>query len=278
MSESLDGAMLGSVFHDTMYALYKGGEALAPEFDMSRENVESNVKAPLEEITEEYISELLSDKDKIIRPKVRALIKKQLNSVDVSGRNLVLEDIINQYVEQTLNCDLKLMAGKGVHKFKILGLERLGDWNFDGFKFFGYIDRMDSFESGKVRIVDYKTGIVADTDVSVNANNASEFAEKLFKEDADAKDRPVIALQLFLYEMFAKKMVPDSEIEKVVYPIPKLFSYDILSSDECKEFNEKVENGLHGIFEELVNPDVGFRHTQIVGNCSNCDFRKICGR
>lgn len=51
--------MVGSVFHDTMYALYLGGEALNPQFSMERENVVANVKNPLKVITKDYIDWLL---------------------------------------------------------------------------------------------------------------------------------------------------------------------------------------------------------------------------
>ena len=84
VSESLDNSMLGTVFHDTMLALYKGGEALQAEFDMSRENVLANVKNPLEVITKQYIEWLLSQKKEIIGPKIRTLIKRQLNADEIA--------------------------------------------------------------------------------------------------------------------------------------------------------------------------------------------------
>ncbi len=280
VAESMDGGMLGSVFHDTMFALYTGGEALNPDFDMDRKNVADNVASPLKEITSEYIRELLSDKRDVISAKVRALVKKQLNAEDVTGRNLVLEDVVNQYVVRTLEKDLQLMKDKGVEKFKIIGLEQQRFWNFDGHKFIGYIDRMDSFTPDEVRIVDYKTGKVDNSEVCIDENNAEKVAEALFSPDTSYSNRPKIALQLFLYDMYVAddKAVAGKKVRNVLYPVPKLFSEDILTSSECPEFNEIVSDKLRRLFAEIMDPDTTFRRTEDPKCCEVCDFRKICGR
>lgn len=280
VAESMDGGMLGSVFHDTMFALYTGGEALSPDFDMDRKNVTENVASPLKEITSDYIRKLLSDKREIIYAKVRALVKKQLNAEEVTGRNLVLEDVVNQYVVRTLEKDLQLMKDRGVEKFTVIGLEQQRFWNFDGHKFVGYIDRMDSFTPGEVRIVDYKTGKVDNAEVCIDGSNAEKVAESLFSPNTKNSDRPKIALQLFLYDMYVadNKAVVGNKVRNVLYPVPKLFSEDILSSPECPEFNQIVSDKLRDLFTEIMDPDISFRRTDDAKCCENCDFRKICGR
>ncbi len=280
VAESMDGGMLGSVFHDTMFALYTGGEALSPDFDMDRQNVTDNVSSPLKEITAEYIEELLHDKRGIISAKIRSLVKKQLNAEDVAGRNLVLEDVVNQYVVRTLEKDLQLMKDKGVGKFTIIGLEQQRFWNFDGHKFVGYIDRMDSFTPDEVRIVDYKTGKVDNAEVCIDESNAEKVATDLFSPDTAYSKRPKIALQLFLYDMYVAddKAVAGKKVRNVLYPVPKLFSEDILTSPECADFNKIVSGKLKDLFAEMMDPEVSFRRTDDVKCCEVCDFRKICGR
>lgn len=280
VSESMDGGMLGSVFHDTMYALYTGGEALNPDFDMDRKNVTDNVVAPLREITAEYIEGLLSGKREIISAKVRALVKKQLNAEEVTGRNLVLEDVINQYVVRALEKDLQLMESKGVRKFTVIGLEQQRFWEFHGHKFVGYIDRMDSFTPDEVRIVDYKTGKVEKTEICIDETNAVAVAEKLFSPDTKYSDRPKIALQLFLYDMYVAgdKELAGKKIRNVLYPVPKLFSEDVLTAPECPEFNVAVTERLETLFDEIMDPGKEFRRTKDSKCCEICDFRKICGR
>lgn len=283
VSESLDNSMLGTVFHDTMLALYKGGEALQAEFDMSRENVLANVKKPLEVITKQYIEWLLSQKKEIIGPKIRTLIKRQLNADEIAGRNLVFEEILNKYVVKTLQTDLALMEEYNTDRFRVIGLELERLWNFKGHKFKGYIDRMDSFRDDEVRIVDYKTGKVDEKEVKINDENADDVVDALFSPDTKSKNRPEIAVQLFVYDRFVEKDVEDKSVLNVLYPIPRLFSSpelasNILSSRECPDFDNKVMEKLEGLFAEMMDTGTDFRRTKDSDTCKYCDFKKICGR
>lgn len=283
VSESLDNSMLGTVFHDTMLALYKGGEALQAEFDMSRENVLANVKKPLEVITKQYIEWLLSQKKEIIGPKIRTLIKRQLNADEIAGRNLVFEEILNKYVMKTLQTDLALMEEYNTDRFRVIGLELERFWDFNGHKFKGYIDRMDSFRDDEVRIVDYKTGKVDEKEVKINDENADGVVDALFSPDTKSKNRPEIAVQLFVYDRFVEKNVEDKSVLNVLYPIPRLFSSpelasNILSSRECPDFDDKVTEKLEGLFAEMMDTGTDFRRTKDNDTCKYCDFKKICGR
>lgn len=283
VSESLDNSMLGTVFHDTMLALYKGGEALQAEFDMSRENVLANVKKPLEVITKQYIEWLLSQKKEIIGPKIRTLIKRQLNADEIAGRNLVFEEILNKYVVKTLQTDLALMEEYNTDRFRVIGLELERFWDFTGHKFKGYIDRMDSFRDDEVRIVDYKTGKVDEKEVKINDENADGVVDALFSPDTKSKNRPEIAVQLFVYDRFVEKDVEDKSVLNVLYPIPRLFSSpelasNILSSRECPDFDDKVTEKLEGLFAEMMDTGTDFRRTKDNDTCKYCDFKKICGR
>lgn len=283
VSESLDNSMLGTVFHDTMLALYKGGEALQAEFDMSRENVLANVKKPLEVITKQYIEWLLSRKKEIIGPKIRTLIKRQLNADEIAGRNLVFEEILNKYVVKTLQTDLALMEEYNTDRFRVIGLELERFWDFNGYKFKGYIDRMDSFRDDEVRIVDYKTGKVDEKEVKINDENADDVVDALFSPDTKSKNRPEIAVQLFVYDRFVEKDVKDKSVLNVLYPIPRLFSSpelasNILSSRECPDFDDKVTEKLEGLFAEMMDTGTDFRRTKDSDTCKYCDFKKICGR
>lgn len=283
VSESLDNSMLGTVFHDTMLALYKGGEALQAEFDMSRENVLANVKKPLEVITKQYIEWLLFQKKEIIGPKIRTLIKRQLNADEIAGRNLVFEEILNKYVVKTLQTDLALMEEYNTDRFRVIGLELERFWDFNGHKFKGYIDRMDSFRDDEVRIVDYKTGKVDEKEVKINDENADDVVDALFSPDTKSKNRPEIAVQLFVYDRFVEKDVEDKSVLNVLYPIPRLFSSpelasNILSSRECPDFDDKVTEKLEGLFAEMMDTGTDFRRTKDNDTCKYCDFKKICGR
>ena len=149
-------------------------------------------------------------------------------------------------------------------------------WKFGDYRFKGYIDRMDSVTPGVVRIVDYKTGRVEAEEVQIDASNAGKVTEALFAPVS--KKRPKIALQLFLYDRFVENEVSGMKVENVLYPVPKLFSTDILSSEECREFDEMVRDRLADVFRDIADPDKGFERTEDKSVCNYCDFRKICGR
>ena len=279
VAESLDAGMLGNVFHHAMQALYLGGEALQADFPMG-DNVRparERVTHPLEEITQDYLRSLLGDRA-LLRRRIRGLIREEMRSFEVSGRNLVLERIILAYVVKTLEYDLKLLMDKGLPSFRILGLERRMGWRFKGFAFTGSADRIDSFAPGTARIVDYKTGKVEKADVDIRDDNALQVAEQLFAPLNEK--RPKIALQLFLYDMYAGSE-PDlagREICNVIYPTAQLFSGEIREMPQSGVFREAVEERLAGLLDEIVDLEVPFRRTDEPKTCAICDFKVICGR
>ena len=275
VAESLDGRMLGNVYHETMQSLYLGGEALAPDFPVYDREAVSRIKAPLSTLTAAYLEGLIRD-EAMLRRKIHFLIRHEMNIFEVSGRNLVVADVILRYVLQTLRKDLELALAHG--GIRILGLEKLMKWQFEGFDFVGYIDRMDSLEEGVVRILDYKTGKVKDEDTDINDGNAETVADQLFGDRNDK--RPTIAFQLFLYDMFTRALPEfrDVRIENGIYAPANLFVSDPKTSSLSPVFVKLVRERLGGILAEIDNLEIPFRLTGEVKTCENCNFKMICGR
>ena len=277
VAEDLDSGMLGDVYHSTMQALYMGEGAMDPSWDMSDKKRNAAFPGALKVVTKEYITSWLGRKEDI-KKRVRSLIMTSLHSLEVSGRNLVLENVIVQYVMKTLRRDKELLEKAGVDSFKIIGLEREYKGEIDGFNFVGYIDRMDSVLPDEVRIVDYKTGKVEDKDVDINPGNAGSVAAALFGEDNNK--RPKIAFQLFIYDILASR---DPEFKgkflvNSIYQPAKLFKDEIKNVPVCREFNEDVMERLHGLLAELADETVPWRRTSDTRTCEWCDFKKLCGR
>lgn len=254
VSESLDAGMLGNVFHHVMQKLYTGKKFY------SRASVEALKKDTAR-----------------IRKLIREEVLDQMHSIEVTGRNLVLENILQGYVEETLAHDVQLLEQAGSEGFRIIGLEVEVHCSIDGFNFIGFIDRLDSYKPGQVRIVDYKTGHVADNELLIDDANAATVVQQLF--DPETKSRPKIALQLFLYDHMAPSVVPaGSKLVNSIYSTARLYSQPLPDVPVSEEFSKKAMEGVIGLLQEIANPAIPFRRTSDAKTCEWCDFKAICGR
>ena len=277
VAEDIDAGILGNVYHSAMQALYLGEGAMDPSYDMSDRRRNENFPGALKTVSKDYLDTWLKRR-KDIKARVRSLILSDLHAMEVTGRNLVIENVIVEYVIKTLQRDRAQLDKLGLDSFEVVGLEKFYETEIDGFKFLGFVDRMDSFLPGELRIVDYKTGKVEASDVDITDTNAPDIVEKLF--GSDNATRPKIAFQLFLYDMLVGK-TPEAKGKVLVNSIcqpAKLFTEEIKNVPMSPEFNRLVEERLHGLLAEIVNTEIGWRRTDDAKTCSWCDFKMICGR
>ena len=134
VNETLDAGLIGSVLHESIEEIYSG-------------------KA---RISKDFLSECL--KKESYAEVVRRHIMDNLKCLEISGRNLIYESLIRRYVRQILLTDRNLLEKKNLDSFRILELEKKETDVIGGLKFIGIMDRVDSFEDGVIRVVDYKTG------------------------------------------------------------------------------------------------------------------------
>ena len=278
VAESLDYGMFGTVYHDTMRALYTSEEAMGPEFVFNDMEPRGGLKGEaLKDVSQSYIEGWLSRKEDI-KAKVKALIMMQLNTIEVSGRNLVVADVIVRYIIKTLQRDLELLKKEGRDSFEILGREIRVAGEFCGQRFKGFIDRLDSFKDEQARVVDYKTGKVLEDDENIHDGNAEEIAEKIF--NPDMKNWPKIALQFYIYDMLVQSRpeVRGREICNCVYSTAHLFKEPPVTVPMNRKFYEAVSAKLEAMLAQMYDTSVPFRRTDDEKTCSYCDFRMICGR
>ena len=259
VAESLDAGKLGNVFHKTMQALYesfqKSGELLRVS-DIDR---------------------MIADR-KAVKKTVRTLIKEEMQTIDVSGRDLVVEEVIVEYVLQTLKHDRELLVQAGSEGFRILDLEEKMSGEFEGFRLIGFADRIDTYQNGEVRIVDYKTGRVENEDINITDDNADSVVAKLFGNSNAG--RPKIALQLFIYDLLSQEQasMKGKPIVNSIYSVSRMFTAPLEDRPQSAEFTRLTRERLKEMLAEMVDPDVPFRRTEELRTCGYCDFKMICGR
>ena len=276
VSENLDASMVGTIFHEVMQSLYTSEEAMSPDFFFGDPG-SGRIGMPFKYITEAYIKEWLN-REGDIRAKVHALIERSLNVMEVTGRDLVVTDVIVRYVMKTLESDLQLLKDAGKDRFEILGRELNVKGTFHGFAFKGFIDRLDAFGPDEVRVVDYKTGVVTDDEIFINDKNAATIAKKIFAQDV--KSRPKIALQFYIYDMLlqGREDMKGRNVYNCVYSTVRLFKELPESLPVNMRFYDAVTGYLEELLDQMCDPEVGFRRTTTEEVCENCQFKSICGK
>jgi hypothetical protein len=255
--EAMDAGALGTVYHATMQALY----------------------GPFQHkcLTVADLEGMLKDR-KAVKALVRKTIIEEMKTVDVTGRDLVVEEVIVEYVLRTLRHDKDLLVRSGSKGFDILFLEEKMTGTFEGFKIKGFADRIDSYLGGEARIVDYKTGKVEQNDIDIADDNAAEVVDKLFGPKNDG--RPKIALQLFLYGLLAqgRAELRGRPVVNSIYSVSRLFTEPLQDRPANAEFARLTRERLKDLFQEMTDPSVPFRRTEERKTCEFCDFKMICGR
>ena len=256
--EAMDAGSLGRVYHKAMQLLYKPFKQVRP-------------------VTMEDLDRMMADR-KGLKSLVRGLILEEMKTMDVTGRDLVVEEVIVEYLLRTLKHDRDLLHDSGSKGFEILMLEEPMKCDFEGFHIKGFADRIDSYLGGEARIVDYKTGRVEQDDIDIDDENAADVVEKLF--GPRNAGRPKIALQLFLYGLLVqqKPELKGRLVVNSIYSVSRLFTKPLEDRPANDEFARLTQERLKDLLAEMVDPSVPFRRTEERKTCEYCDFKTICGR
>lgn len=275
VSEDMDSGMIGNVCHDTLQAIYCCEEAMSPDFHFDKQKRNPYSDRTVGEVTEKFINGWLG-REKDIKKKIESLVCQQIHSHAVEGRDLVAVEICKRYVMGVLQADLKLLKEHG--KMTILGLEKKYFGNILGYDFKGYVDRLDTFEDGTVRVVDYKTGSDRQ-DVLDPENGADTIAGGIF----NAKDGKTYkaAFQFYLYDTLTSrdKLFAGKPIVNSMYPMTQLFTDGVKVYPASAEVKKAVEGKLASVLAEIEDLGKGFARKDDNGkNCKYCDYAVLCGK
>ena len=278
VAESLDNAMIGNVYHNVMWALYHGEEAMKSEGAFEKLDDASSDGMP--EVTAAYLGSWLS-RETEIRNKVVSLMKAELKTDEITGRDLVVQRVIVRYVMETIRKDLLLLSRYGSDGFEITGLEKKVYAQLYGVRFFGVVDRIDSLVPGMVRMVDYKTGNDSPSVIAVTDDNAQNAVEKIFDSAYEVRKANKAALQFHIYDRMAQASGLVSKQEQLcnsLYATADLFRNVPSVFPSSDRFGELMDERLAAMIDEIRDRKVPFRKTQDTGACVYCDFRMLCGR
>ena len=239
----------------------------------------------LEEIYKEYTNKILSKETIQGIIKNQKLIEKSLNialeqeyfkgkKFKLSGKNLMVHDIIKKYVLKVLQLD------KAYAPFSILGLEdkytKVVQVEVNGktldFEFGGTIDRLDE-KNGRIRVVDYKTG---------KSSNIVKSIPSMFFDNAN---RNKAAFQTMLYAGCVAQKYDGQTIVPSVFGARSIFMPDFSSefvyNDTTltyhqfeNEYNEELKN----LLQEILNPEIPFQQVKSSNACKYCPYQTICNR
>ena len=256
VKEEIDGAIFGTIFHDTMETLYApfAGKLIQ--------------KGDLENISKDYVT----INNEITRLIGEHYLKQKGDKIKLEGKTLLFFENIKTYVRQLLKIDM-LQA-----PFTILSLEQKykRQLEISGQKIWvgGTIDRLD-VKDGLVRVLDYKTG-------NVNSLGFKELDELFVRDDKDPKKE---ILQALIYSWAVSAEKPTQEVKPSVYSLRKLFESnfnpDIRRNGQSFVFSEVAddfESVLKTLVTEIYSAENEFVQTVHTDKCSYCSYKGICRR
>ncbi|GAB4130345.1 MAG: PD-(D/E)XK nuclease family protein [Raineya sp.] len=247
--------------------------------------------------------DILKEELKNIEKRVAETLQKNVQYVQdaMIGNNLIAKEAAIYYVREFLEQQIEELEQQdlGLQQFEILSLENkeerkkilpaeiLYQYNAKTLlvRVRGIVDRVDRF-GNVLRIIDYKTGSVSQSDLVID--------EKKFLEITTNKEFGK-ARQLWLYRYLLLKNLQSnpqwetqknnaSAVEAGIYSMRakdmKFMKLHIGREEWLQEniFFEKTEKWLLEVLQEMLDADKPFKKTEDIEVCRYCQYKNICGR
>ncbi|WP_052732290.1 PD-(D/E)XK nuclease family protein [Hymenobacter terrenus] len=151
-------------------------------------------------------------------------------------------------------------------------------------RLFGYADRVDELPDGRLRVVDYKSGLVKRTDLQLRGYRdrltAAEAVERLLREASSSADK---VRQLWLYRLMLAHTVKRETAETAILSLRNLdeglLSADLsFLTDGGQDFVAASEDLVRKIVLQILDPTEPIRKTDDLTKCEYCPYRGICAR
>lgn len=284
VSDDVDNAMFGTIFHDAMHHLYQPYE-----------------RKPF---LSQELRRVIQDENLIMQALNNAIATNLFHSTNLptlNGTQLINRHVIKQFMLNQLKADVQMaeeLESMGGY-WQIISQEEKYTTNYTvnsqlstiNFTIGGYIDRLDLLHTpsgDRIRIVDYKTS---------NKPQSAKNVEELFDPEKCASNYHIMQTLYYCKVLTDPKCQPSVANSPVVPALmycakdygnnysgivkfnkkEELMDYkeqcgeiyDALLADKIKEiFTSDEEDAEHGSFEQCSDEQ----------NCTYCDFLSYCSR
>jgi len=148
----------------------------------------------------------------------------------------------------------------------------------------GFADRVDQLPDGRLRVVDYKSGLVKRSDLqlrgSSNRLSPAEAVDRLLTEASSSADK---VRQLWLYRLMlahtAKRETAETAILSLRNIDEGLLAADLsFLTEGGEDFVAVSEELVRKIVLRMLDPTEPIRKTDDFAKCEYCPYRGICAR
>ena len=242
LSDNLPSNIMGNIIHEVMELLYRKHIGRVLKVNDLNEMFKIYPQLALEKFIEHTFGE-------------ETPVDKKL----IEGKNLIIFEIIKKNIKDILTFDKKTVQK---HRLEIVALEQKYKTKLpvDEKTIYlkGFIDRIDRLD-GQLRIIDYKTGSVENSNVSTNdfeKINTDKKTEKLFQ----------LLTYAYLYYRSGNISTGDLPLQVGIISTRKmktgLFSATINGNKNIDiEILKKFEKKLIDLINEIFNPEIPFIET-----------------
>ncbi|MBH8571181.1 PD-(D/E)XK nuclease family protein [Microvirga sp. STS02] len=151
-------------------------------------------------------------------------------------------------------------------------------------RLFGFADRVDELPDGRLRVVDYKSGLVKKSDLQLrgyrNKLSPAEAVDRLLHEPSSSADK---VRQLWLYRLMLAHTVQRETADTSILSLRNidegLLSADLsFLTDGGEDFVAVSEDLVRKIALRILDPTEPIRKTDDFTKCEYCPYKGICAR
>ncbi|MBF9220888.1 PD-(D/E)XK nuclease family protein [Hymenobacter ruricola] len=151
-------------------------------------------------------------------------------------------------------------------------------------RLFGLADRVDELPDGRLRVVDYKSGLVKRNDLQLRGYRdrltPAEAVDRLLHEASSSADK---VRQLWLYRLMLAHTAQRETAETAILSLRNidegLLSADLsFITDGGQDFVATSEELVRKIVLRILDPAEPIRKTDDFTKCEHCPYRGICAR